>query len=451
MTLRETDRGFRALVEAASSNPREESYKTNLFGYAWDRHRSLMIHEWAHVLQLLSYPLLFLRSARAGRVMSGPAVYMAAHPGRYSLPLQLELDERWRLSSMLGTIGFRADVAEDGVKLSPVESGIVARGTLTERDLIEEDATVFQYRAEIAGRGTGKAYRNWLRERPRYTRLFAFLARHFGDDGALRALPVLVRVAYRTTRPIKSFFKSFGTIIAERRRGWDLIADQDLDDEALEDILFSNLRGHLGSVDVHELTMAKPELDDPASIIDDQAFETLATSYQQLTISPLTDINLHGSEEQRGVVTEALRTPWRFFNRWSREVDSRLVDYLPPAITITLDDPTFPFGSSLLVISPLLDRTEFPLIKGHTYADWLNAVLKARMLWRVFPEGMVGDNTRCPHASCAYHPSGLCRGWMTIPAQAADCEFPGFFTTTTKHTLSADGTAVESIEPMTRT
>jgi len=379
--------------------------------------------------------------------MSGPAVYLAAHPGHYSLPLQLELDERWRLSSMLGTIGFRADVAEDGVKLSPVESGVVARGTLTERDLIEEDATVFQYRAEIAGRGTGRAYRNWLRERPRYTRLFAFLARHFGDDRALRALPVLVRVAYRTTRPIESFFKSFGTLIGERRSGWDLIADQDLDDETLEEVLFGNLREHLGSVDVSELTMGKPELDDPAGIIDDQSFETLAAHYQQLPIAPLTQINLHGSENQRGIATEALRAPWRFFNRWSREFDHSLVDYLPPAITVALDDPNFPFGSSLLVISPLLNRTEFPLIKGHTYADWLNAVLKARMLWRGFPEGMTGDNARCPHATCAYHPSGLCQGWMTIPAQAADCEFPEFFTATTKHTLSIDGGALESMNP----
>lgn len=441
LTLRGLDEGFADLLGAARSNPRDGTFKTGLFNYAWEAHRNVVIHEWGHVLQLVSYPLLLLRAARAGRVMAGPSIYMANHPGYYPLPLRFEMDERWRLSTMLGTIGFRATVADDAVGLSPVEGSTARRGVLTERDLLEEDATVFQFRAEISGAGTGKAYRRWLRERPRYTRLFSFLATHFGDDAALRLLPILVRIAYRTTRPIEAFFRSFGTLKLE-----GLHDDPTLDD-TLEEVLFSNLREPMGTVEARDLTMGTPELDDPEGLIEDAAFDELAARYPQLPIAPLTRINLHGSEEQRGVVNQALRDPGSFFNRWTRAFDNRLLDYLPPAITVALDDPDFPFGSSLLFISPLLGQTEFPQIAGVTYADWMNPVLKGRMVWRAIADAAAGPNTRCPHTTCSYHPTGLCRGWMTVPASADDCEFPRFLASTTKHQLGADANVLEPVTP----
>lgn len=439
LTLRGMDPQFAHLVGEAQKIPRPDTFKSELYGYAWTVHRSLVIHEWAHVLQLATYPFLFLRSARAGRVMAGPGLYLRENPGRHSLPLQVTMDERWRMSSMLGTIGFHAQLRGDGVKLSAVEGDAVRRGVLTERDLIEEDATVFQFRAEIAARGKGAAYRNWLRERPRYSRLFSFLVQHLDEDVAMRVLPILVRVAYRTTRPLEGFFRSFGAVL-------QMGAPDDPDeDEALERVLLDQLREGMGTLGPSDLTMDKPELDDPAGVIGDDALDELARAYAQLPFSLLTQIDRHGSDDQRGIATAALRRPWEFFDRYAQDLDERLTDYLPPAITVSLDHPAFPMGSSLLAPSPLLAKTPFAAIEGVTFGDWTSGAIKGRAMWRGILTAAAGPNARCPHRSCPYHASGMCREWLTIPKAPEDCEFPEFLARSTNHQISADGTALEPV------
>ena len=441
LTLRGEGGVFRELVEAARSDPHDLSFKAALVSYSWSAHRTLVLHEWAHVLQLATYPALFLRSARAARAMIGPAAYLATNPGPHPLPLGFVMDERWRMSDLLATAGIRPVVGRTGMELQVVEDR-VGRGILTERDLLEEDATVFQYRAEIAARGSGRAYRNWLRESPRYSRVFVFLARHFGDEAALRLLPILARVAFRTTRPLEGFFTSFGTLMHE---GKGFYADPDIGDGELEEILLENLRTPLGSIEPGQLTMQTPEFDDPKGVIDEPALADLVRRYRQLPIALLTEIDLHGSDDQRGVARAALRSPEDLLDRLNWEEDTRPPDFLPPITTIALADPDFPRGASLMAISPLHAAAEFPGVAGQTYAQWTSTMLKGRMMWRAIRETPEGPTTNCPHEACAYHRTGLCRGWMTIPAAADDCEFPEFLVHTTKHGLSADGMALEPV------
>ena len=439
LMLRGQDGAHAALLDGAVRRRSDTEFKAGFYAYAWTEHRSLMNHEWAHVLQLTSYPFLFLRAARSARMMVGPARYLAGHPGRHELPIRFEMDEQWMWSSMLGTFGFVATVMADSVQIDPVAPGTIRRGVLTERDLIEEDATVFEYRSEIAARGRGTAYRNWLRERPHYSRLFSFLAQQFGADGALRVLPMLVRIAYRTTRPLESFFRAFGTVMIE-----GLPADPE-GDATLEELLLEDLRQRLGTIGPGALTMQRPELDDPAGVIEDDAFMELIDGYLQLPIAPLARINLAGTEDQLGVASAALASPWEFFDRRTQLFDERLGDYLPPVITVALDDPQFPAGATLLVVSQLLRDMPFP-IEGTTYEDWATSTLKARLMWQAIMDGASGPNARCPHHDCPYHPTGLCHGWMTMPATADDCEFPDFMRYTTHHALSADGLALEPVD-----
>lgn len=440
LTLRGDDEQFAGLLEAARSSPRDRAFKDGLFAYAWRAHRSLFTHEWAHVLQLATYPALYLRAARSARIMAGPGVFLSANPDRYPLPLQFQMDEEWHLSSMLSTIPFRAVVGDQSVRTEVAESSI-GRGILTERDLIEEDATIFQYRAEISGRGIGRAYRNWLRERPRYSRLFNFLAIHFGDDSALRLLPIMVRVAFRTTRPLESFLMTFGTIMHE---GVDLF-EGDWTDEALEDLFFSELKARIGIAEADDLSMQRPESDDVQGVIEEDTFMALLERYQQLPIFPLGNLDAKGGSGKRGLAREVLRHPERFFDRHDPEPHEDLLAYWPPTMTISLDHPGFPRGSTVLTLSPLLYETEVPGLSGTTYAVWNTAVLKNRMLWQAILAGAAGANSRCPHSNCTYHTSGLCQGWMTIPAAAGECEFPQFFTDITKHRLNADGTALQPV------
>jgi len=441
LTLRGGDAEFEELVRAARLGPREQSFKQDLYLYAWERHRHLVLHEWAHVLQLLSYPALYLRAVRGGKTMVAPAFYLSANPASYPLPLTFQMDEDWALSSLLSTVAVRAVVREDGVELKAVEDS-VRRGVLTERDLVEGDATVFQYRAEVAGRGLGRAFRRWLREQPRYTRLFSFLAIHFGDDAALRLLPIMVRVAFRSTRPLDTFFGSFATIMHE---GADFFERLEMDDEELEELLFADLRSKHGSVAADKLSMQSPEWEDPYGAIDPETFAEIVRRYPQLPVAPLTKLDLEGEDDQRGVAREALRYPERFFDRRKRSYDPRLQDYLPPAITIALDDPDFPQGSTLLALAPVLGRTQVPGLDGISYSEMTSLWLKSRWVWREILSGKAGPNPKCPHLSCAYNSTGLCRGWIKVPSQPEACEFPDFFAQTTRHRVKADGTTLEPL------
>jgi len=441
LTLRGGDEEFVGLLAAARSSPTDPKFKNGLFAYAHRAHRSLLRHEWAHVLQLATYPALYLRAARSARVMVGPGVFLATNPDRYPLPLRFQMDAEWQLSAMLSTIPFRAVVGDHDVRTEVAKSN-VGRGILTERDLLEEDATIFQYRAEISGPGLGRAYRNWLRERPRYSRLFAFLALHFGsDDSALRLLPVMVRAAFSTTRPLESFLTIFGTIMHE---GVDFFEDAPTDED-LEDLFLIGLGSKLGTVAADDLSMQKPESGDAHRVIEEGSFLSLIDRFPQLPISPLSNLDANGATGEGGLAREALRHPERFFDRRDPEPREDLLAYWPPAMTISLDHPDFPYGATLLTLSPLLHETAVPGLDGRTYAEWTASVLKSRMLWREILGGADGVNSRCPHSGCGYHKSGLCQGWMTIPATAEDCEFPQFFTLSTKHKLSTDRTALEPV------
>jgi len=371
--------------------------------------------------------------------MVGPGVFLSTNPDRYPLPLRFQMDAEWQLSSMLSTIPFRAVVGEHDIRTEVAKSN-VGRGILTERDLLEEDATVFQYRAEISGPGLGRAYRNWLREQPRYSRLFSFLGLHFGSaDAALRLLPVMVRAAFRTTRPLESFLKIFGTIMHE---GVDFFVDVPTDED-LEDLFLIDLRSKLGAVTADDLSMQKPESGDPQGVIEEEPFLSLIDRFPQLSISPLSNLDARGATGKGGLAREALRHPERFFDRRDPEPREDLLAYWPPAMTISLDHPDFPRGATLLALSPLLHETVVPGLDGRTYAEWTQSVLKNRMLWREVLAGAAGVNSRCPHSACGYHESGLCHGWMTVPAKADDCEFPQFLSLITKHRLSTDRTALE--------
>lgn len=441
LTLSGSGEEFGELVAGARTKPTDQVFKNGLFAYAHRTYRSLFRHEWAHILQLATYPTLYLRAARSARVAVGAGMFLAGNPGRYPLPLRFQMDSEWEFSTMLSTIPFRTVVEEGGVRTEGVLSN-VGRGILTERDLLEEDATIFQYRAEISGQGLGRAYRNWLRERPRYSRVFAFLARHLGkDDAALRLLPVMARAAFRTTRPLDSFLMLFGVIMHE---GSDFFTDIS-SDEDLEELFTADLERKLGTVAADELSIQSPETADPHRVIGVEAFRGLIARFPLQPIGPLADLDANGEPGKGGLAGEALRHPERFFDRRDPDPREDLLAYWPPAITVSLDHPDFPRGSTLLSLSPLMHETQVPGLEGTTYAEWGGSILKNRMIWQEVLAGATGANARCPHAACDYHGSGLCRGWMTIPTEAAECEFPSFFAATTKHRLEGPGGELVSV------
>lgn len=428
------------LLRLAERDPTDTDFKFGLADYAWARYRGLFAHEWAHVSQVASYPYLFLRAARQARMMVGAGVYLEQNPGRYPLPLDLATDPSWADSNVLSDIPVKFAFTEDGIATQAVPGRATGRNTLTELDLIEEDAQLFQYRVEIGSRGNGRAYSRWLIEAPRYNRAFSTLRRHLGEDAAYRALHPLVKVAFRTTRPMLAFamglavLKTDGEVLSE----WHL-------HDLLEAVVARRFAEEAGRVEPSALSAQVPELDDPAGLLPDDALKLLLEMGRQLPVAPLTELHLNGDDEQRGALTRMLDTPWEVFQGRRAPLSDLAENFLPPGIVIRLAAPTFPRGATLVIVSPLLVQTPFLLADPSgpfNYADWFHEVFRSRSLWKTIASGARGANPSCPHTGCRAHATGLCHGWFPVPRRAEDCQFFLFFRSTTKHDVATDGSTL---------
>src|SRR5262249_1119818 len=288
------------------------------------------------------YPYLFLRAARAGRLLSAMPVYLKAHPGTYALPFSgLGFDDEWQMSRLFSTVPVRLRFTDDGVATEPVLHGGLRRGLIAEHDLVEEDATIFQYRALIGARGTGAGYRNWLRETRGYSHLFSILANRFGDDAALNMLPMLTRIAFHTTRPMHTCAQVLATIV-----GWHLDLDDADETTFYEPILMEHIEENIGVADEQSLSIAIPESQDAAGFITAEAFDALIARTPQLSVCPLATESRRGTEDT-STITEILRAPWETFKRGSADVPDQLYPFLPPVFMVRPDTPGFRHGWSV--------------------------------------------------------------------------------------------------------
>ena len=428
------------LLQLAMEDPSHNDFKFGLADYAWRRHRGLFAHEWAHMLQVASYPYLFLRAARQARIMVGQGVYLESHPDAHPLPLRLAMDSSWEDSNVLSDIPVKFTFTATGVATKAVPGQATDRNTLTERDLIEEDAQLFQYRVEIGSRSNGRAYSRWLTESSRYSRAFATLRRHVGEDIAYRALHPLVKQAFQTTRPILAFAMGLAVLKADG----DVLSEWHQHD-VLETVLAHRVADDSGTVELASLSMLAPELDDPAGLLPDDTLELLLENGRQLPVAPLTELHLRGDADQRGGLTRILDAPWELFQRRQTQVPELAQAFLPPGIVISLAAPSFPRGKTVVIVSPQLIETPFPLVgpsAPFTYYDWFLVVFRGRALWKAIASGAQGANPGCPHTECRAHTTGLCHGWIPIPRQAEDCQFFDFFRRTTKHDVASDGSTL---------
>lgn len=121
-------------------------------------------------------------------------------------PLKFKLSPELEFTLLAPIKPYRISIGDKGeLNFSEGDSHDIRSNDLTETQLIEEDASIFQYKTEIGGPGTGKGYYRYLQERGRYTMAFKFLANMIGVDNAYIALPPLVRAAFMTTWPMTTF------------------------------------------------------------------------------------------------------------------------------------------------------------------------------------------------------------------------------------------------------
>ena len=407
--------------------------------WLWGENPDLFVHEWSHIFQVASYPLLYLRAARQGRLLAQWAKAVAALPDGTELPIIGALDRRAQQSDLIEVVPVRLTPEPQGIRSEAMTSRRPRRGVLQELDLVEEDATVFQYRVEIGSRGTGHGYRRWLSERARYSSVFSFLSTFATDDQALALLPVFARIALRTLRPLESLAALLTDVV---RDGADTYTrdfpDEDWDEWA-EDFFTRRLLERMPTAATIEDRFFGFAIEDPQEYIDDAAFERL------LEITPHLPMGLlaRWSRDEAQLLQSVMRAPWKFIDR-DNNVDTRLERFRPPLSVYILTGNPSGQKAILHLPSDAMRNTPAPQAFQVTGGEPVLMKTLVHEAWR--GKGMLdaslGRRTSpiaCPHAECRFHAFRMCDGWTSIPPVPEDCDFPDWILGLTGKDVSQDG------------
>jgi hypothetical protein len=408
--------------------------------WLWAQVPDLFAHEWSHIFQVCSYPLLYLRAARQGRLMAQRAKAIADLPDGTELPIRGALKEQAGMSDLIEVVSVRFLFEPDGIRLAPLPSRRPRRGVLQELDLVEEDATVFQFRVEVGSRGSGHGYRRWLAERARYSALFSFLSTFATDDQALALLPVFARVALRTLRPLESLAAMLTDVV---RDGADVyttdLPDDDWDTWA-EEFFTSRLLERVSPAPAVDRLFFGQTMGDEQGHVDDGAFGELVDGTPHLPLGTLA----RWSREDAGLLDRVLRAPWTFIDRDGNR-DARLERFLPPLSVYVLTGEPSGQRVVLLLPSDAMRRTPAPPALQVAGVPQVTMKTLVHEAWRgkSMLDASLGRRTPvvpCHHTGCRFHSKGLCEAWLPIPSEPEDCEFPPWLSSTTGKDVSPDGT-----------
>ncbi len=407
--------------------------------WLWGQNPDLFVHEWSHIFQVASYPLLYLRAARQGRLLSQWAKAVSELPEGTELPIIGALDARARQSDLIEVVPVRMTMEPGGIRSEAMTSRRPRRGVLQELDLVEEDATVFQYRVEVGSRGTGHGYRRWLAERARYSAVFAFLSTFATDDQALALLPVFARISLRTLRPLEALAALLTDVV---RDGADVYT-QDFPDDSwdgwAEDFFTTRLRERVDTATAVEDLFFGSAIDDPQQYVDDAAFEELLTATPHLPVGVLA----RWSIDEAQILHSVLQAPWKFIDR-DNDIDPRLERFRPPLSVYILTGEPSGQQAILHLPSDAMRNTSAPAamqgegrpeirMKALVHEAWrAKGMLDASVGRRVFP-------IACPHTNCRFHVFRICSGWTSIPPTAEECDFPEWFIGLSGKDVSQDG------------
>ncbi|MGB6004806.1 MAG: hypothetical protein WBG36_09355 [Ornithinimicrobium sp.] len=407
--------------------------------WLWEKDTELFAHEWAHILQVATYPLLYLRAARRARRISQWAFAVRDLPNGETLPLFGQLDERSRDSDLIEVVRVRLILEPGGIRMEPMASLRPRRGVIQELDLVEEEATIFQYRATIGSRGSGHGYRHWLAESSRYSAIFSFLSTFCTDDQALALLPVLARISLHTLHPLQSFAGMLTDIV---RDGADTYtkdyADQEWEIWA-EDFFKSRLMERVDeAISPRELFLADA-LDDKQGYITDESFDELIEFTPHLPMGALARWN----RGEDGLLDNVLRAPWSHIDR-DGAFDPRLERFRPPLSVYRLTGMQSGAERAMVLPSAAMRNIQAPRVFQLDEDSTLMLSTIVLELWKAAELldaalGVRGPIIACPHAQCRFHSKGLCEGWPQIPQEFEDCTFPEWLSARTGKTVSPDG------------
>jgi hypothetical protein len=402
-----------------SSESREE-YMNLLSAYVETNHYPLVAHEWAHVLQALTHPALLHRCLREFSLM------MTILDGvrRTPIPLTLPLipDSAWRDELDWSTHRRRLLIdANDEPSVAPADPLWPTPADLSELDLLEDSASVLQYKAEIGGQGSGRLYRRWLNEQARYRRTFDFLADQLGTEDGYVALPSLVMGANATNQPVETFV---ALVAATRRHG---IAAARIGIDRYWDFVTTFLR----------LTVPRGEPRHPQELFE----ETDPTiSIDRMGMLKMVDDLPHhplswivretcADERRLDLLRATILHPYRAFDRRLRRSADWLRDFAPPVIAYRLVEDGAAQGDELLSISGVLMDEQPPGGAEHWVQYLMEAIRIRNFTFATVESALRAETHNCVHTECPHHSVGMCREWNQVPVAHEECKFPEWLRT----------------------
>lgn len=422
----------RDILSAAQNRHTSEKarmeYVERVLRYVENFHRTLLVHEWCHILQAISYPALYMRCCRELHFVTRTLSELRKID--QEMPLQLRPSEEWKTTIDMPVLFYRILIDENGkVKLTQGDSSFPLETDLTESHLLEEDASVFQYKVEIGSEGTGSSYRQWLKERSRYTMVFRYLRSILGEENAYVALQPLVRTAFSTTWPMPTFANLLGWTI---RNGKSFPTDLGTESYFL---FLQNSVKESATFKRDVPSVYDPATKDQLSYLGDSEFRSVieGTEYHPLHLLAKT---LHDKGTSSKESTDLLSSPYRAFPRDQHNVSDEIMEYFPPLTFFRIIDPRVSTGESLSMVAPRFAGKRLPFLQEMTYHEYLIEMMNEKhLVWSMLTNYLDSDPHNCYHTTCPFYPANLCRRWPKIPRSFDDCEFPEWFARVTGHNL----------------
>jgi hypothetical protein len=365
---------------------------------------------------MISYPALYLRALREFRFayelmdnlrsIDEPVAVRITPMRSWDIGLRAPTEAVYRL-----TVESASTVA-----LAVGDPNDPRPGELTETGLLEEDASIFQYKVEIDSFGTAAGYRQWLRERGRYTTAFRLLSRLMDPETAYIALPALVRAAFQTTWPVTIFASLVEWIL---KHGLAYVPAVGVD--STYRVLMESLSTTLPTATPSSLE----GFDEDAALLGSDAWPTLLAENEIHPLRPLV-MKLWQDRQDADRVLASLFHPDREFDRRGGGASAELQAYWPPVTMVRVVHDDVRLGDTIVIPTPdLIGAKPFPTW-DRSYADYVVELITMKE-FAFNLAGYYGDAAHnCTHDTCPIHATGVCRRWMSIPKEFDACSFPGW-------------------------
>jgi hypothetical protein len=398
------------------SDAGREAYVDLIAAWVQTNHYPLVAHEQSHVLQALTHPALLHRCLREFSLLM--SVFHGVRHADAPLTLPLIAPPAWHKELEWTTRLRRLSLDPHCEPLvGPPGAGLRRRGELSEVDLLEDSAGIFQYKAEIGGQGSGRLYRRWLGDGSfRYRDTFDFLAAELGTEDGFVALPALVMAANTTNRPLDMFI---ALLAATRSYG---ISPSGLGIDRYWDFLTTFLR----------VRVQEGEARHPQELLDGDGPTIrigragMLKMVDDLATHPLREVVRKACADERQLeeLRAAILHPYRAFDRRLRRMKRRLRPFEPPVTVYRVVEEGVGPGDDMFDVSATVMEADPP--GGDT--DWVSFLMETvRIRNFVFANVKLRrepETNTCPHKDCQYHPLGMCRNWMHVPAAPDECRFP---------------------------